>query len=242
MHTGIGRVLQLILSDGCRYARLSCPENLVPAPGQYLLASEGSDAILSLSKYSHLPVPIFYTDSAPPGFISTAPDSWLPGTQLHLRGPLGRGFALPAEARKVGLVAFDDVPARLRGLVGPALKQDASVVLVCNAASEDLPDEVEVQPLSALDEILGWADYLAFDMRRENLPQLAERLERVDQLPVVKARVELSRNEAQVLVHTQMPCGGIAECGVCAVVTKSGWRMACKDGPVFDLRDVLYPT
>jgi hypothetical protein len=114
------------------------------------------------------------------------------------------------------------------------LKQEASVVVVCDSASEDLPDDVEVQPPAVLDDILQWADYLALDVGREKLPQLAEKLEKWSQLPAVK--------EAQVLVRTQIPCGGIAECGVCAVLTRSGWMMACKDGPVFDWVEILLPN
>ena len=222
--------MELILADGCHYARVACAENLVPAPGQYLLASDGSD--------SSLPVPIFYTDSAPKGFISTASDDWNPGETLYLRGPLGRGFSLPAAARKIGLVAFDDSPARLRGLIQPALRQEASIVLVCDWNVEHLPDEVEIQPLSAMEEILRWVDYVALDVSRENLPALQEKLEQQNQLSAVKTRVELSRNDAQILIRTSMPCGGVAECGVCAVVTKSGWEMACKYGPVFDLKEI----
>ena len=44
--------------------------------------------------------------------------------------------------------------------------------------------------------------------------------------------------QAQVLVRTPLPCGGIAACGVCAVhLTGSSrdYRLACKDGPVFQL-------
>ena len=91
------------MEEGCLYARLACPENLIPAPGQYLLASDASD--------SPLPVPIFYTYSAPGGFIATSAEHWKPGDVLHLRGPLGRGFSLPSSARKVALIAFDGVPA-----------------------------------------------------------------------------------------------------------------------------------
>jgi NAD(P)H-flavin reductase len=222
MHTGNGRVDELILADGYRYARVSCATNLVPAPGQYLLASHGSDAIL--------PVPIFYTDSAPQGFIGIAPNLWKPGENLSLRGPLGRGFAFPTYARKIGLVAFDDSPTRLRGLIQPALKQEASIVLVCDGNVDDLPDEVEVHPLSALEEILNWADYLAADVNRENLHQLMERLATHNQLSAVR--------NAQILVRTPILCGGIAECAICSVVTKSGWQMACKEGPVFDLREI----
>jgi NAD(P)H-flavin reductase len=222
MHIGTGRLVELILADGYRYARIACAENLIPAPGQYLLASDGSD--------SPLPVPIFYTDSAPKGFISTVSDQWNPGETLYLRGPLGRRFSLPVSARKVGLVAFDDSPARLRGLIPPALRQEASIVLVCDWKVEHLPDEVEIQPLSAMEEILGWADYIALDVSRENLHALQEKLEQRNQLLAVK--------DAQILIRTSMPCGGVAECGVCAVVTKSGWEMACKDGPVFDLKEI----
>jgi len=147
-----------------------------------------------------------------------------------LRGPLGRGFSLPENARKVGLVAFDDSPSRLCGLIRPALEQGASIVLVCDWMVEDLPAEVEVQPLSALEEILRWADYIAVDVGRENLPEVKDRLEKRGQLAAVR--------DAQVLVRTPMPCGGIAECGVCAVATRSGWQMICKDGPVFDAREI----
>ena len=81
----------------------SCPPNLIPSPGQYLLAGDGSD--------SPLPVPLFHTDSAPQGFLAAAPvpDWWHPGLELSLRGPLGRGFTLPVSARKVGLIAFDEL-------------------------------------------------------------------------------------------------------------------------------------
>ncbi len=232
MHTGKGQVVELILEDGQRAARVSCPANLMPSPGQYLLASDDSD--------SSLPVPLFYTDSAPQGFIAAppVPDSWNPGHEIYLRGPLGHGFTIPISARKVGLIAFDDPPSRLRGLIRPSLRQGAAVVLVTDSVAENLPDEVEAQPLSAWSEIIEWADYLAFDVARENLFELRERLRALKQVEgwsEAPARVERTRN---VLIRTPVPCGGVAECGVCAVSLKSRWKMACKDGPVFDLREI----
>jgi NAD(P)H-flavin reductase len=222
MHMGNGSITELILEDGCRFVRISCPEKLVPVPGQYLLASDDSG--------TPLPVPIFYTDSAPGGFIATPGDAWQPGDELCLRGPLGRGFAVPVSARKVALIAYDDAPSRLRGLIRPALKQDASVVVVTYSSGDGLPDDVEIQPLSAMEEIVKWADFIALDVSRENMPKLMGKLLGMHQLESV--------NEAQILIRTPMPCGGIAECGVCAVVTKSTWKLACKDGPVFDLREI----
>jgi dihydroorotate dehydrogenase B-like protein len=132
----------------------------------------------------------------------------------------------------VGLIAFDVSTARLRGLIQPALRQESAVVLVCNSGVENLPDEVEAHPLSAIDEIVEWADYLAFDVARENLNQLKERLGKLNQIAAGK--------DSQVLVRTPVPCGGVAECGICAVTLKSTWRLVCKDGPVFDWREIEF--
>ena len=231
MNIGKGLVVELILQDGFCHARISCPAGLTPTPGQFLLASDAPD--------SPLPVPLYYTDSAPEGvavalwrhFIAApAPDTWLPGIEVFVRGPLGRGFAIPAPARKVALVAFDDPPSRLRGLIRPALNQSAAVVLVTDSIAVNIPDEVEVQTLIGLNEILKWADYVAFDVLRENLPGLRERLGKKNQSPAL--------GEAEILIRTPVPCGGVAECGVCAVILKSGWRMSCKEGPVFDWSEI----
>jgi dihydroorotate dehydrogenase B-like protein len=223
MQIGKGRVIELILQDGLRSARLSCVENLIPSPGQYLFAEDAS---------SLLPVPLFYTDSVPSGFIaaSPVPDSWSPGAEIRLRGPLGRGFVLPVLSRRVALVAYDDNPTRLRGLIRPSLSQNAAVVLVGAAVSADIPDEVEMQPSSALSEVCEWADYIAVDVARENLPRLKESLGKLNRISAAP--------EAQVLIRTPVPCGGMADCGVCAVTLKSNWMMACKDGPVFAWRNI----
>lgn len=225
MHTGTGQVLELILENGHRLARISCPADLVPAPGQYLLAGTASPS-------DPLPVPLFSTESTPQGFTTALPipETWLPGFEIALRGPLGRGFELPATSRKVALVPFGVLADRLKALIRPALGQGAAVVLVADEDMGHLPDEVEIQPLSVLEEVLAWADYVAFDVERGNLPGLRERLEKVKQVSAGR--------EAQVLVLTPVPCGGIAECGVCAVKLKSSPKLACKDGPVFDLREI----
>jgi NAD(P)H-flavin reductase len=225
MQTGKGQVLELMLEDGSRYVRVSCPPNLIPSPGQYVLAGDGSASTL-------LPIPLFHTDSAPQGFIAEGPVNhlWNPGQELQLRGPLGQGFTLPGSARKVGLVAFDVPPARLRGLIQPALKQGMAVVLVCSFSPDNLPSDVEVQPMSALGDVIEWADYVAFDVERENLPLIRERMGKPNQFATAY--------ESQVLIRTPVPCGGVADCGVCAVTLTSGWKMACRDGPVFDWREI----
>jgi len=217
-------ILREVYLDGS--ARIDCLPDLIPAPGQYLLAHDPvSD--------SPIAAPVFFSTSSPNGFIAAAPipTLWSPGTSLNLRGPLGHGFSIPVAARKIALMAFDGSPARLHGLIPLALKQGAEVVLLSDSPVNDLPEVVEMQPLKAMHEILYWADFAAIDAARENLDQLREKMSAGDQ-----AR---ARCEAQVLVRTQMPCGALAECGVCAVVIRHQWKMACKDGPVFDWKELV---
>ncbi|MBL8101669.1 MAG: hypothetical protein JNM02_03995 [Anaerolineales bacterium] len=206
--------------------RIECPHELIPAPGQYLLAhANASDAPLA--------DPVFFSHSAPNGFVTAppTPNSWMPGTILNLRGPLGHGFAIPVAARKIALIAFDDYPARLHGLIPLALNQNAEVVLLCDSQVNDLPEVVEVQPVKAMQDILLWADYAAVDVSRGKVNQLREKI-------MEQGHVRM-RPEAQVLIRTQMPCGALAECGVCAVTIGHYWKMACKDGPVFGLNELL---
>jgi hypothetical protein len=217
-------ILEELFLDGS--ARISCSPDLIPASGQYLLAHADASS-------APLPVPLFFSDSTLHGFRSAPPlpAEWRPGTSLVMRGPLGHGFALPPAVRKVALVAFDDSPARLRGLISIALRQKAEIVLVSDSALEDFPEIVEVQPLKAMLDILQWADYAALDVARDNLNRLLGMLGG-------QSQAEL-KCEAQILVRTPMPCGALAECGVCAVTVRREWRLACKDGPVFNLKDLL---
>jgi dihydroorotate dehydrogenase electron transfer subunit len=240
---GTGELTELYLENGLTGGRLLCPQNLIPEPGQYLLAHDSSPARRGPGRAdSPLPAPIFNAGSFPGGFLLAPPipQTWQPGISLSLRGPLGRGFSLPPSARRVALVSLGETAARLKPLLTSALEQNAALVLVSDLDVSDLPLEVEVQPVSALAEVARWADYLAIDMDRESLPGLREMLGLSRQARATFARPGLAgwAGEAQALVLTPMPCGGLAECGVCAVTTRRGWKMACKDGPVFDLKEL----
>jgi hypothetical protein len=226
MKQGKGELVELYLENGLTGGRLLCPQNLIPKPGQYLLAHDPASG-------SPLPAPVFSAGSISGGFLAAPPipQTWQPGTSLSLRGPLGRGFTLPISARHVSLAALGDTFARLKPLLQTALEQDAAVVLVSELNLPDLPPEVEIRPVSSLPEIAGWADYLAVDVPREKLSGLREKFGFGEQV--------WGKVEAQALILTSMSCGGMAECGVCAVPTRHGWKMACKDGPVFKISELL---
>lgn len=220
----MGELVEIYLEHGLIGGRVLCPPWIVPAPGQYLLAHDGSD--------SPLPAPVFSAGISTGGFLLAPPipQAWQPGAKLSLRGPLGHGFSLLASVRRIALVALGDTAMRLLPLLQLALGQGSEVVLVSETIPSNLPTDVEIQPLSALPDVLTWADYLALDLPRESMPGLWELLGPRKQVGVWQA--------AQVLFRAPMPCGGLAECGVCAVSVRRGWKMSCKEGPVFNLSDL----
>ena len=201
---------------------VSCESSAVPEPGRYLLAHEsGSDTPLATE--------LFAAEYRSDGFVAAppVPSAWLPGTLLDVRGPLGNGFALPPTARRVALIAFNDHPAPLLPLIEVAARQAAAIALVCANPPLDLPFHVEVHPPAALMDICQWSDYAAFHVERDSVDTLLRSLNR--------GQATFLGGNAQALVGTDMPCGGLASCGVCTVRTENGPQLACVDGPVFEL-------
>ncbi len=221
MRTGTGYIEEIF--HGERAARLACAANLIPAPGQFVLAWADSEPD------APLPVPVFQSESCTGGFYAGAPLplAWQPGTVLRLTGPFGRGFHLPPAARRVALAALGATPARLLALIRPALAQGAAVSLLADTLpAAVLPLAVEILPLAALSDISQWADYLALDLPRSALPGL--------DLQKLAASLNL-----EILLETPLPCGGLAECGVCAVRAGRKALLTCKDGPVFEGRHLI---
>jgi len=218
MHTGEGEIVEIYWERGNAAARISCADALIPSAGQYVIADDGSD--------SPLPVSVFPAGFVAGGFLAAPPlpATWRPGTRLYLRGPLGRGFVIPATARRVALLAMEGDSAPLLALLPQAFSAAAEVVLITSQPPAGLPVAVEIQPLHSLQDILAWADYLAVSVERASLPLLAERLQTAD----------AARLKVQMLIRAPMPCGTLAGCGACAVFFSNGWKMICKDGPVFD--------
>lgn len=225
MRSGEGRLVEVYYDASRAAGRIACPPELVPPPGRYVLGARDEPREM----LEVVPTVLFQAAPAPDGFLiaSALPAEWRAGTSLALRGPLGQGFTVPTAAMRVALMGWDGSAACLLPVVQLALAQEAAVALVSNSPPAELPHEIEVQPLAALDETCAWADYIAIEISRESLPALRERLGRRQGL------------EGQALVHAPMPCGVLAECGVCAVSFHKGWKMACKEGPVFDLRELL---
>ena len=228
-----GRLVELLLEPYQNAAaRIACPAQAVPKPGQYLQAHQPNQPL------EVTPTSLFRAGESHPagdGGLSfpvagPLPEDWQPGTELKLRGPLGRGFELPKHLRRLALIALVDSPARLIPLISIGLERDAELVLVCDAPVGALPLAVEQQSLADLPKALAWADFLAIDIALERLEELVDFL-------VTKGRTRAPKGQA--LVFSPMPCCGLAKCGVCSLKTKNGARLACEDGPVFKLEELI---
>jgi dihydroorotate dehydrogenase electron transfer subunit len=112
--------------------------------------------------------------------------------------------------------------------VEPALAQQAGVVLLADTPPDGLPAALEISPLAALPDTLRWADTLLLDLPRAALPSVLKLI----------AQAAYS-GEGQALIETPLPCGGMGVCGACAISLRKGHPLACKEGPVFDLKTLL---
>ncbi len=228
MRTYQGIIRQVQLDHwGRAGAGIACPQAAIPAPGQYLLARaiDDREAVLGTA--------LFTAGGDGDGFLAAPPipSVWEPGTRLELRGPIGRGLRLPDHTRRLALLALGETPARLLPFAALALdRPETSVALFTDASLPWLPAALEVQPVQNVLEALAWADFLAVDIPLLSLTGLRRvlGLGAGDRLPC----------PGELLVETPMPCGGLADCGACAVPGRRGWKLACKDGPVFDINEI----
>lgn len=168
------------------------------------------------------------------------------GTSLDVLGPIGHGWPIAPATRNLLLIGVADAAAPLLALTEAALRQRLAVTLVLGAPiGPGLPTSL-VPPaaeytlgrgldpaaaaLAAVDDaLLRWADAIYLALPRTAWPVVANRLRHV--------RVRWDRGLAHAHSDIALPCA-VGVCGACALATKKGLRLACVDGPVFDLRDV----
>lgn len=219
-----GKIAEIKLHLGEPRALIHCPADAIPAAGRYVVAAD-RNAILSL--------PLFLAERADGGFLAadSVPESWHPGTQLSMHGPLGNGFHVPGDVKHLALVGLGETIARMLPLTSNANAERLNVTVFSDAPLTRLSPDLEAFPLHELPGAQDWADYFAVEVPLGDLDKLAQ----IFRLSIPGS----STLRGQVLIQTSMPCSGLGKCGVCALKVKRSWKFACEDGPVFDLQDTL---
>lgn len=221
-----GRVAEIQQSvDGKHQAVISLSGGKLPQPGQYLQAHRliDVDSVVAVTLF-----PGGIDKKQEENRFTTAPGvpaNWQPGDELLLRGPLGKGFALPSQTSRLALAALGDSCVHLLPLAADILARGGEVALFSECSIPQLPAQIEISPLAGLENALLWANFLAAAGTPEQLANLKATLYARKMMPC----------PAQALVLISMPCGGMAECGVCAFSDRTGKTLlTCEDGPVFD--------
>jgi dihydroorotate dehydrogenase electron transfer subunit len=169
------------------------------------------------------------------------------GDQVPVFGPLGRGYSVNRDAQNLLLVGGGLGVAALIALADEAVAASQSVTLLQGARSaahlyppELLPQDVE--SVSSTDDGSSGHHGFVTDLLPEYLPW-ADQVFTCGPTPMFESmarvmREKRSRKPVQALVEERMGCGtGI--CYGCALFTRRGVRLVCRDGPRFELRNVF---
>lgn len=206
-------------------ARIEKPDRLDYKPGQYFMAY-----VPALEEITAVPLFIQKDEGTSLLTVPGIRSVWQAGTMLSMRGPLGNGFTLPSSQSKIAMASFHGSGERLLPLLNLALSSGCEVSFYRDSNDLPLPPLVEVFPLESLNKALPWADRMSIELYMDDIARVRELL-----LGGFNAR---AHPPIECLVHTPILCDGRSECGVCAVKTRQGWKFACKDGPVFPLKDL----
>ena len=229
---------------------LSCPEIAQQAqPGQFVMVHCGEDCILprpfSIHRVNEDSIALFFA-----AWENGKGTNWLSqrnkGDKLSLFGPLGKYFSIEPNAHNLLLVAGGIGIAPLVYLAQQALSQGCSLKLLLGAPTTVqlypqrlLPSGVKLITTTEdgsagkrglitdlLPDFIGWADQI-FACGPTSMYQ------------TMAAQKRLKTKPVQISLEVRMGCG-LGVCYGCTIKTKGGLRQVCKDGPIFDLDDVLW--
>jgi len=218
-------------------------------PGQFVMVGCGEDTLLprplSIHQSSNGKFAILFN-------VVGKGSRWLSqrqgGDTIDIFGPLGNGFSIHSTSQNLLLVAGGMGIAPLYFLADEALKKDCSVTLLYGTAvsyryPEDLfPSGIKV--VAATEDGTVGHRGLVTDL----IPDFAAWADQVftcgpvamyRDMALRKQELKLEGKTVQISLEVVMGCGrGV--CYGCTVKMRNGLKQVCKDGPVFDLDDILF--
>ncbi len=170
------------------------------------------------------------------------------GDKIDLFGPLGSGFSVSPASRNLLLAAGGIGIAPLAFLAQEAVKQKHTVKLLMGAPTARqlyprhlLPPEIEL--ITATEDGTAGEKGMLTDIL-PNLAGWADQIFACGPMSMYKAMATQSQllpktKPVQISLEMRMGCG-LGVCYGCTVKTKNGLKQVCKDGPVFNLEDILW--
>ena len=237
--------------------RLAAPEVAAGAkPGQFVMVRCGIDTILPR------PLSIHRVDDGEISLLFSVVGkgtAWLSqlkkGDTLDIFGPLGNGYTIDPRSKNLLLVAGGMGIAPLRFLAETAAGAGKKVTVILGARSRECLLPI-TPPQSLFNKGMLPANFQSVNATEdgsEGFKGLATQLiphylEHVDQvfacgpMPMYKTMSQipaLQNIPTQLSLEIMMGCG-TGVCYGCTIKTKSGLKQVCKDGPVFEMGEVIF--
>lgn len=223
-------------------------------PGQFTMVA-CDDGGASGRHLLRRPLSIHRTDKQSLAFLFAVVGpgtEWLsrrkPGESVDILGPAGNGFSIEPGSRRLLLAAGGIGIAPLCFLAQEALKKDLSVRILAGARTarqlcppQLIPSGCEI--MTVTEDGTAGEKGLVTGLLEKNA-DWAEQVFICGPAPMFKAiasqfQPSLKRIPVQVSLEVRMGCGtGI--CYACSIKTTGGMKQVCRDGPVFDMEEVVW--
>lgn len=235
---------------GCHLICVEAPDIVAKAePGQFITVRCGIEHIL------RRPFSIHRVDN--PNQLSLLfsvvgkGTEWLAqrsnSEKIDLLGPLGNSFQIEEASKNLLMVAGGIGIAPLVFLAQQALKKGKSVKFLIGARTKDklypqvhLPSTIEVETTTEdgsagrkgmvtdiTAKYIDWADQIFACGPRAMYQTMASQMQQ-----------KLTNKPVQISLEVRLGCG-LGACFGCSIKTKQGMKQVCRDGPIFNLDEVI---
>jgi dihydroorotate dehydrogenase electron transfer subunit len=228
---------------------LSCPEIASEArPGQFIMVRCGEECILSrpfsIHQINNNDLALFFAV-----WKVGKGTNWLSrcskGIEVDLLGPLGNGYSIKPSSKNILLLAGGVGIAPLFFLAQEAVRRECSVILIQGTSKASrlypntLPAGLELVTLT--DDGSSGKKGLVTDIIPEYI-DWADQIFACGPPPMYRTMTkmqELEGKPTQISLEVRMGCG-FGVCYGCTIKTKQGLKQVCKDGPVFNINEILW--
>ncbi len=165
------------------------------------------------------------------------------GDKLDLLGPLGNGFSISPPSKNLLIIAGGIGIAPLIFLAKTATERGLAVKIlygVANAA-ELYSHPTKAELVTATEDGSKGEKGMITNLIPEQI-DWADQLFACGPLAMYKSMArmtELKNKSVQISLEVRMGCG-LGVCYGCTVKTRNGLKQVCKDGPIFELNDILW--
>jgi hypothetical protein len=123
------------------------------------------------------------------------------------------------------MLSLDCEEYSLNALIEIGIKENRNITYYVENKEFPISPSVEIITRDMIRETIGWANYIAIEIKREDLPKNYEILKNVKEHAVT----------CELLIYCPILCLGKADCMVCSLKTKQGWTKTCQQGQIFNL-------